>query len=57
MLAMPQKKPAKPARTQNRATNISLYPLSPDEAMRAVLSISKEDVKRIMAKRPGGKKR
>jgi hypothetical protein len=53
-------KPTKPkstGRTHSRASNVSLYPLSPDEAMKAVLSISKEDAKRIVASRPGkGKK-
>ena len=36
--------------------NVSLYPLTPDEALKAVLSISKEDAARIIGKKSGKKK-
>ena len=55
ILRMPSK-PSKHPRTQNRATNVSLYPLSPDDAVRAILSIGKDDVKRIVAKKPAKRK-
>ena len=52
---------AKPANTQHPGHHglaVSLYPLSPDEALRAVLAIKPADVKRIIGKRPGkGKKK
>jgi hypothetical protein len=34
----------------------TLYPLSPDDALRAVLAIKPADVKRIIASKPGKKK-
>ena len=50
-------KPSKPTgKTQNRSSNVTVFPLSADEAMRAVLSISKEDAKRIIGTKPGKKK-
>ena len=52
------KKPAagaKPKRAGRRGNNVSLAPLSPDDAMRAVLNISPADAKRINESRPGGK--
>lgn len=50
-------KPQKPTdRTQARASNVSLYPLNPDEALKAVLSISKKDAKRIISSKPGKRK-
>jgi len=36
---------------------VSLYPLTPDQALRAVLQIKPADVKRIIASKPGKKKR
>jgi hypothetical protein len=42
--------------TQNRGSNINCYPLTADEALRGVLSIGKEDAKRIIASKPGKKK-
>jgi hypothetical protein len=52
-----RKKTAKlTGRTQNRSSNVSLFPLTPDQAMKAVLSISKEDAKRIVASKPGKKR-
>jgi len=51
---MPKKTPS---RIQNRASNVSLYPLTPDDAVRAVLSISKEDAKRITHDKPGKRKK
>jgi hypothetical protein len=52
---MPKKQKPKPAptgRTQNRKSNISLAPLSMDEAVDAFFAIPKEGVKRVLA-RPG----
>jgi hypothetical protein len=43
-------------RAHRRETNISAYPASPDDVMRAVLSISKADAKRIIASKPGKKR-
>jgi hypothetical protein len=41
-----------------RGLAVSLYPLTPDDALRAVLAIKPADVKKILAKRPGkGKKK
>jgi hypothetical protein len=37
--------------------NVSLYPLTADQAVRGMFQIAPEDVKRILAKRPGKKKR
>lgn len=39
-----------------RGDPVSLYPLSPDDAIRAVLQIAPADVKRIIASKPGKKK-
>jgi hypothetical protein len=50
------KKPAKPNRPGRRGLAVSLYPLSPDDAMRAVLQISPKDVKDVLASKPGKKK-
>jgi hypothetical protein len=55
---MPDKKKKSPlpsGRVQNRLSNVILYPLSPDDAMRRVLSISKADAKRIVQSKPGKK--
>jgi hypothetical protein len=38
-----------------RGDPVSLYPLSPDDALRAVLQIKPTDVKRILASKPGKK--
>lgn len=59
MSNQPKKKPAPkgsnthPGRGGN---NISVYPLSGDEALKAVLQIQPADVKRILASKPGKKK-
>jgi hypothetical protein len=57
---MPKKpnKPAKPTRkgtTQNRASNLSLAPLSMDEAVDAIFAIKPADVKRVVGSKPGKK--
>ena len=39
-----------------RGDPISLYPISGDDALRAVLAIKPADVKRIIASKPGAKK-
>ena len=56
MRRKPSQKPAKPAsKTQNRASNLSIGSLSPDEALQAMLSISPADVKKVLASKPGKK--
>lgn len=50
----PKRKPAHPGR---RGLRVSLAPLSVDEAVTAIFKISKEDVKQIVASRPGKKKK
>lgn len=58
--SMPKKpapKPAKPAkpRSGRRGDPVSIYPLKPDDVLRAVLQIGPADVKEILASRPGKK--
>jgi hypothetical protein len=48
-MAKKQPSPKKPARTQARATNVSLYPLDPDRALAALLRVKPADVKRLEA--------
>lgn len=45
-----RKKTARSTRSGRRGLNVSLHPLTPDEALRAVLAIKPEDAKRIIAK-------
>jgi hypothetical protein len=40
-----------------RGDPVSLYPLKPDDALRAVLAIKPADVKRILASKPGKKRK
>ncbi|HEV2292409.1 MAG TPA: hypothetical protein VGR35_01050 [Tepidisphaeraceae bacterium] len=40
-----------------RGDPVSLYPLEPDDALRAVLAIKPEDVKRIISSKPGKKRK
>jgi len=54
---MPKRKPKPTGKTQARKSNVSLYLLSPAEALRAVLNIGKDDVKRILASAPGKKRK
>ena len=51
-----KKKSVPSGRAQNRLSNVILYPLTPDDAMRRVLSISPADAKRIVQSKPGKKK-
>ncbi len=55
---MAKKKP-KPAAADDeptpRGNPVSLYPLTPEQAIRGMFQISKEDVARIVASRPGKK--
>jgi len=44
-------------RSGRKGLAVSLYPLTADQAVRGIFQISKEDVRRIVAKRPGKKKR
>jgi hypothetical protein len=55
---MPIPRKLKPAgRTHARDINVSLYPLTP-EAIKGMFQISREDVKQIVASKPGkGKKK
>jgi hypothetical protein len=50
------KKPESSKHAGRRGLNVSLYPLTPDQALRAVLAIKPEDVKRIVAKPKNRKK-
>ena len=52
---MSSKKPAQ-HRTQVRKTNVSLYSLTPEQAVRAILQISPADVKRIVGSKRGKQK-
>jgi hypothetical protein len=42
--------PKKKSHPGRRGLRVSLYPLKPDEALRAVLQIKSEDVRRIMGR-------
>jgi hypothetical protein len=54
---VPSKKHAKKKHPCPRGLSVSLYPLTPDQAMgAAVLAIKPDDVKRILASKPGKKK-
>jgi hypothetical protein len=44
------KKPTTSKHAGRRGLNVSLYPLTADEALRAVLAIKPEDAKRIVGK-------
>ena len=50
-------KRSKSKHSGRRGDPVILYPLTPDEAMRAVLSISKEDARRIVESKPGKKRK
>lgn len=51
------KKADKPKRPGRKGLRVSLYPLTADQAVRGIFQISKEDVQRIVASRPGKKKK
>lgn len=40
-----------------RGDPISLHPLTPEQAIKGMFQINKEDVRRIVASRPGRKKK
>lgn len=42
---------------QDRATNLRLAPLTPEQAIRGMFKIKPADVKRIVASKPGNKKK
>jgi hypothetical protein len=46
----------KSKRSGRRGDPVSLAPLKPDDAIRAIFQIKPDDVKRIVAKRPGTKR-
>lgn len=50
---MPQKAPKSHLRSGRRGDPVSLHPLTPEQAISGMFKISKEDVKRIVANRPG----
>jgi hypothetical protein len=50
------KKPVNSKHAGRRGLSVSLYPLTADEALRAVLAIKPEDVKKIVGK-PKNRKR
>jgi hypothetical protein len=53
---MPKKPTPKP-RSGSRGDPVSLYPLTAEQAVRGMFQIKPEDVKRILASKPGrGKK-
>jgi hypothetical protein len=49
----PQKQPAK--RPGRRGLAVSLHPLTPEQAIQGIFQIKPEDVRRIVASKPGGK--
>ena len=55
---MPSKKPAqsKPKHPGRRGDPVSLAPLSMDEAVDAIFQIKPDDVKKVIASKPGKKK-
>jgi hypothetical protein len=46
-----------PENAQNRVSNVSLAPLTPEQAITAVFKIKPADVKRIVASKPGNRKK
>jgi hypothetical protein len=50
-------KPKKNGHSGRKGDPVSTYPLSADELVRGIFKISKEDVKRVLASKPGKKKR
>ena len=42
---------------QDRASNVRLHPLTPEQAIRGMFQIKAADVKRIVASKPGRKKK
>jgi hypothetical protein len=58
---MAEKQPRRKGRTargtpQDRASNVRLHPLTPEQAIRGMFRIKPADVKRILASKPGKKK-
>ena len=54
---MPKKqRTPKPTRSGRRGDPVSLYPLTPEQAIRGMIQISPKDVARIVASRPGKQK-
>ncbi|MBX3360206.1 MAG: hypothetical protein KF912_03475 [Phycisphaeraceae bacterium] len=51
-----RKKSAHSTRSGRRGLSVSLHPLTPDDALRAVLSIKQADAKRIIEKAKPKKK-
>ena len=49
--------PAKPKASGPTGNRVSLAPLTPEQAIRAVFQIKPADVKRIVASKPGKKKK
>jgi hypothetical protein len=57
MRDMPRKKPADKPHPGRRGDPVSLAPLTPEQAIRGIFQISKEDVARIVASKPEKKGR
>jgi len=49
-------KPKTTGRVQDRGSNVRFYPMTADQAMKTVLSISQKDARRIVASKPGKKR-
>jgi len=47
----------KPYKSGRKGDPVSLHPLTPEQAIRGMFQISQKDVARIVAKRPGKKKK
>jgi hypothetical protein len=54
---MASAKPAKGKRSGRRGDPVSLHPLSPEQAISGMFKIKPADVKRIVASKPGRKKK
>jgi hypothetical protein len=50
---MSHKKSKKATRSGRRGDPVSAYPLSADQLVRGIFQISKEDVKKVLASKPG----
>ncbi|MCH8151469.1 MAG: hypothetical protein IH830_03735 [Planctomycetes bacterium] len=53
---MPKKKSVRSKHPGRRGLNVSLHPLTADQALRAMLSIKQEDAKRIISESKKKKK-
>jgi hypothetical protein len=49
--------PKSEPKTQQRDSNVSAAPLTPDELVKGIFQIKPEDVKRVLASKPGKKQK